>query len=171
VRQLAHSLQGQVSTACGKRIVRHLPTVVGSWLAGLYDSDRGVSKAAQDSLDIVFTSSEKLYNLRKAYQQQILEFCQTIIEEETVLTLSDERTTSPDDAESKYARVVASAIGVIGNLLTELSAADISKQQELYELLLGSDKLWELSSYKDPIVQRSVLRFLKVCFAKQPGKC
>lgn len=170
MRQLAHSLLGKIATASGKRIAKHLPTIIGPWLSGLFDTDKAAVKAAKDALDSVFTSPEKHYNLKKAYQEQILEYCKDVIDKESVLTLSDERTTSPDDAESKYARVIASVIGVIGHLLNELSSEDIAKQQSVYDEFLSSEKLWELGSYEDASVQRSVLRFLRVCFAKRPGK-
>ncbi|OMP81578.1 E3 ubiquitin-protein ligase listerin [Diplodia seriata] len=167
VRQLAHTVQGQIATACGKRIARHMPKVVGAWLAGLYDNDKSVSLAAQASFKSVFASPEKLHNVRKAFQQQILEYSRSVIDKETSSTLSDERNTSPDDAEGKYNRVIASSIAVIASLLTELSAEELAKEQSSYEEAMQDSRLWDFSSYNDPAVRRAIHRLLRTFMAKQ----
>ena len=87
-----------------------MPTLVGPWLAGLYDSDATVSRATAESLVKVFKAEEKLKNIWKLYESTILEYCNNIISNETVYSLSDERSVSPDDAEAKYARVMATAV-------------------------------------------------------------
>ncbi|KAI9812264.1 MAG: hypothetical protein M1832_000454 [Thelocarpon impressellum] len=120
VRQLAHTLQAQVAVSSGKRIAKHMPKVVGAWLSGLYDSDRLVSRTAREALERVFPSKEKIQNIWRAYERPILEFTRDSVLRETVQTLSDERTVSPDDAEAKYARVVATAISLLSSLLAEL---------------------------------------------------
>ena len=110
VRQLAHQTLGQVAVLSGKQLARHMQDVIGAWLAGTYDSDRLVKKAAEDSFEQRFASQEKRREVWKVYIRSILEHCRNCILRETVRTLSDERTVSQDDAEAKYARVVATAI-------------------------------------------------------------
>lgn len=117
VRQLAHLLQGQIAVSCGKRIAKYMPQIVGSWLAGLYDNDRSVIRNARESLKQVFTSEEKLNSLWRVYQSSIIEYAEDAVEKETVYTLSDERTTSPDDASSKYARVIGAAISMVATVI------------------------------------------------------
>jgi hypothetical protein len=99
-----------VGLRSGKRIAKYMPTLVGPWLAGLYDSDATVSRATAESLVKVFKAEDKLKNIWKLYESTILEYCNNIISNETVYSLSDERSVSPDDAEAKYARVMATAI-------------------------------------------------------------
>lgn len=91
--------------------------VVASWLAGLYDSDKSVSRAAQDSFKQVFSSEEKARNVWRVYQAAILEHTRDVILRETMYTLSDERITSPEDAAAKYARTVGAAVQMITRLL------------------------------------------------------
>ena len=117
VRQFAHMLQGQIAISCGKRIARYMPQLVGAWLAGIYDNDKSVSRATQETFKLVFPSEEKYKNVWRIFQADILRWCKGIIENETVHTLSDERTTSPDDAEIKYARTIGGAILMINNLI------------------------------------------------------
>ena len=103
--------------SCGKRIAKYMPAIVASWLAGQYDNDRSVSRAANESFNRVFGTKEKKSNVWRLYQSSILEYSRDVIVKETTYTLSDERTTSPDDASSKYSRVVGAAITVVSILL------------------------------------------------------
>ncbi|KAI4728358.1 hypothetical protein E4T49_03863 [Aureobasidium sp. EXF-10728] len=168
VRQLAHNVLGQIALKSGKRMVKHMSRIAGPWLAGAQDSDRAAARAAQDALKLVFNTPEKLQNLGKAFQQPILEHCRDALLNETVQTLSDERSVSPADAQATYSRVVATSIAVISNLLNDLALEEVAKQQETYEGIVGQNKIWELASYKeDVVVRRSIHRFLRTCLSKQ----
>jgi hypothetical protein len=147
-----------------------MPQSVAAWLCGLYDSDRSVVEAAQNSLRQVFNTPEKVQNIRKAYQQPILEYCRDAIDKESVSTLSDERSVSSDDAQSKYSRVISACISLLGSLLANLQREELSKHQAEYESLLGDKKLWEFATYDDASIRRSLHRFLKICIAKEPGQ-
>jgi E3 ubiquitin-protein ligase listerin len=119
VRQLAHTTQGLLASLAGKRIARQLPKMIGAWLAGLYDNDRSVARAAVESFTRVFATDEKRNNLWKVYQKPILAFVDDVILHQTVLTLSDERTVRPDEAEAKYARVSATAILLLNRIISK----------------------------------------------------
>lgn len=94
-----------------------MPKIIGPWLAGLYDNDRSVSRAAQESLKQVFPSEEKLSNLWRLYLASIIVYSLDAITKETVNTLSDERTTSPDDAAAKHTRVLATALSLVTHII------------------------------------------------------
>jgi len=98
-------------------MAKHMPVVVSSWSTGLYDNDKSVSRAANESFDRVFSSNEKRSNVWRLYQFSILEYSTDVIAKETPTTLSDERTTGPDDATAKYFRVVGAAVMMVTNLL------------------------------------------------------
>ncbi|KAJ9649033.1 hypothetical protein H2199_000946 [Coniosporium tulheliwenetii] len=144
-----------------------MPKTIGAWYSGLFDNDRAAARSANEALEKVFASPEKMRNLRKVYQRPILEFCRDIIDKESAETLSDERTTSPDDANAKYSRVVTSSLLAIGSLLANLEAEDIAKQQSYYAELVQDDKLWKLACFDDPAVRRATHRLLKTCISRQ----
>lgn len=98
----------------------NLPKVIGAWLAGIYDNDRPVQRAALESFARVFSSEEKRNNVWKIYQGSILDFVDDVILQQTALTLSDERTVKRDDAEGKYARVVEAATMLFNRVLGTL---------------------------------------------------
>jgi hypothetical protein len=167
VRQLAHNLNGQISSKSGKRVARHMPKIAGPWLAGVFDSDKAAANAARDSLALVFNTPEKIQGVRKTFHQSITEYCKDAVLNETVQTLSDERTISADDAQATYARVVATSISLLTSMLNNLSPEEISQQQSLYEELL-ENKIWDFVNFADTGVRRSMHRLVRSCIHNQP---
>jgi hypothetical protein len=167
VRQLAHNLNGQISSKSGKRVARHMPKIAGPWLAGVFDSDKAAANAARDSLALVFNTPEKIQGVRKTFHQSITEYCKDAVLNETVQTLSDERTISADDAQATYARVVATSISLLTSMLNNLSPEEISQQQSLYEELL-ENKIWDFVNFADTGVRRSMHRLVRSCRHNQP---
>ncbi|KAG0649365.1 RING-type E3 ubiquitin transferase listerin [Hyphodiscus hymeniophilus] len=167
VRELSHHLLYEIMKAARKRMEKHLPKIVGSWLAGTYDRDRIVAKAAVDGVKSFMITEERLLLFWKRCQAQILNYAQEAINE-TPQTLSDERTLSADDVQAKYFRVVGSSISLIVNLLVKLDKEDIMKQQHKYEEFLGDNKkLWALAACEDAFVRRTADQLLVVCLDKQ----
>ena len=171
VRQLAHMLQGHVAAVAGKRVAKFLPQVVPVWLAGQYDNDRIVAKAAQDALQQVFLTAEKFHALRKIYQRSILEFISNVIEDEDAHTLSDERIFSTEEAAQKYTRVAASSMGLLRSMLSELPDEERQGSASEYSRLFQSRKLWDLALDEDPPIRRTLHRLLKAYLlrTKQPS--
>lgn len=167
---MAHTLTGELAAASGKRIARHIPKVIGSWLAGLHDGDTSVTRSAQDALKLVFSTPEKQSALSRVYQQPILEYCKAAILNETAETLSDPRNTSAEDSEAKYARVVASHVLVIRNLLENLPDTEVDKHGDLYDDLLKDSRMWEFISSNDAGVRRAVMKLLQTCIKKRQGR-
>ena len=88
VRLLAHSLQGTLTALSTKRIVTYLPRLVGPWLCGTFDADRGVAKAARDALEHAFPNSEKRDALWKIYKDSLIGYVED--------TCFDTDTTDPE---------------------------------------------------------------------------
>ncbi|KAI4278073.1 MAG: hypothetical protein LQ337_001296 [Flavoplaca oasis] len=168
VRQLAHQLQGLIAHTSGKRFVKHMPDVVGAWLAGLFDSDKMVSRAAQESFKQTFQTDEKMQSVWKIYLGPILQFCSDAVFKENIQTLSDERTVSPDEASAKHARVVAAALSAVQYVLENNSREALIKYNPALDEFVNSTELWKLTSNPDASVRKAIYRLLDVCLAKRP---
>jgi E3 ubiquitin-protein ligase listerin len=144
VRQLAHSLQGFFTRSSGKRIAPYLSKVIGAWLSGAFDTDRSVCRAALESFEAAFPSEEKRKVVWKLYRGPLLEHVQDAALRHSPQTLSDERNTSPDDAEAKYVRVVSTALLALDRLLqTDLQENDLSSN-ETFQSIINAKKIGDL---------------------------
>lgn len=147
---------------------KFIPKIVGSWLAGTYDRDRGVAKAASNGIISFLDTESKVLAFWKRCQLQILDYAQETFDE-TPETLSDTRTVNADEVQEKYFRVVGSSVSLVLNLLVKLKSEDITKYQFKYEeFLTNNSKLWELASCEDSSARRSLHQLLAVCLVKQP---
>ena len=163
VRLLAHSLQGTVTALSAKRIVSYLPRLAGPWLSGTFDADRGVARAASDALEHAFPSPEKRDALWKIYKDSLLGYVEDAALTQTPQTLSDERTTSPDDAEAKHVRVAGNAVALLLRLLEVLQKSAAQGLPQPAIELLQRNELWEYAHHKDPFLRRSLYRLLCFC--------
>jgi E3 ubiquitin-protein ligase listerin len=164
-------LQGAFTATAGKRIAPYLPKVIGAWLSGTFDSDKTVSRSAQDALDKSFPTQEKQRAVWKLYQRSLVEYAEDAILHQTPQTLSDERSTSPDDAEAKHVRVVGTATLVLCQLLRGItdSPNDASGYAK-YAQLLTSERLWEFTYHQDPFVRRGICSLVTLCVAQLPSE-
>ena len=162
VRQLAHLLQGSFTVAAGKKIVPHLPKVVGPWLAGLYDNDKIPARAAQSALSSAFLTEEKRKALWKIYEDALLSYAEDAILVQTTHSLSDERTTSPDDAEAKQVRVAGSAMLMLAHLI-QVKDTQGGVAKGGFKELLTTKKLWEYAHNKDPYLRRGACSLAVLC--------
>ncbi|EQL34360.1 hypothetical protein BDFG_03719 [Blastomyces dermatitidis ATCC 26199] len=161
VRQLAHVLQGRFVSLSGRRIAPYISRVVGAWLAGLYDSDKLVFRAAQESVVRAFPTEEKRQSLWKIYRLSIFEFVIDAVLEQTPQTLSDKRTVRPDEAEAKHARVAGTALQLLKQLLAKSSTTQLDKDSDFISTLITSKSLWSFSCHEDPFVRRSTYDLLR----------
>lgn len=145
---------------------KRIPRVVGPWLAGLYDKDRGVSRAANEGLSSFLTSPDKVAMFWTKCQSQILTYATEAIQE-TQDTLSDERSTTPDDAEAKYFRVVGASLSLVLGLLQRVDKGDIDKEIESYDAFFDEEKVWKSIIVGDATVKKATCQLLWVCLEKR----
>lgn len=150
-----------MTIAAGKRIAPRLPKAVGPWLCGHYDNDRSVARSAADALAGAFATPEKRQALWKIYKGSLLDFAEDAILKQTVQTLSDERSTSKDDAESKYARVAGSAMTMLGYLI-RAHEGNQDFHHKVSPMIINKG-LWDFVNHKDPYLRRSICTLAILC--------
>lgn len=165
VRELSHTLQFELLKSARKRMEKNIPKVAGAWLAGTFDRDTPVARAATTGLSTFLTTEEKVAQFWKKCQPQLLQYATEAITE-TPDTLSDERSTKPEDAEAKYFRVVAGSLSLVLGLFQRLSAADAGKCDAEYETFLASgpgSSVWSFATADDSRVRKIVYQLLQLC--------
>lgn len=143
-----------------------MPKIVGPWLAGLYDRDRVVAKAANDGLASFLTTPEKRSAFWVKCQSQILDFAIEAIRE-TQDTLNDERSTTPEDAQAKYFRVVTLSLSLVLGLLQNVDNAGMQRFTDKYDEYFEEDAVWKSITFNDAAVRRAVCQLLFACLDRQ----
>lgn len=169
VRELSHTLQFELLKSARKRMERNIPKIAGAWLAGTFDKDKAVARAATEGFSAFLTTDDKVAQFWKKCQPQVLQYATDAIIE-TPDTLSDERSTKPEDAEAKYYRVVAASFSLVLGLLQRLSSADTEKYNTEYETFLSSgpgDCAWSFATADDAYVRKMVYQLLLLCMEKR----
>ncbi len=141
-----------------------LPSFVGPWLAGTFDRDKRTARAASDALTSFLQTKEKEEGFWKKVQTVALEFATEAVKE-TPDTLSDERSTTKQDSDAKYYRVVGASLSLALNLIRK---GDIATLQPGLASYLQVDALWSLSKAEDSFVQRAFYHFLGIILEAKP---
>ena len=136
-------------------------------MSGAYDSDRLVARTAQDSISTAFNTEDKRRALWKIYRNALVEYANDAILVQTPRTLSDERATTPDDAEAKFVRVVGNAVQMLSQVIkVNRSAGSASDKIDVandIRMIVGEKELWEYSSHQDPTLRRAVYNLVTIC--------
>ena len=166
VRELAHNVQFEIMKSARKRMEKRIPDIVGAWLGGLYDRDRIVARAASDGLSSFLTSPEKVAAFWRKCQSQILDFATDAIRE-TRDTLSDERSTTKEDTDARYFRVVTLSLSLVLSLLQKVETADLDKFRDEYDLFFAEDAVWDAITLPDNQARKTVCQLLFACINRQ----
>lgn len=145
---------------------KHIPKVVGPWLAGLYDRDRAVARAANDGLSSFLDTPEKVKGFWSKCHAQILEYALSAIQE-TVDTLSDERSTTKEDAEAKFARVVTASLSLVLGLLQRMDDAEVGNMSEQYDDYFNEDSVWASIASPDATVRKTIYQLIFACVVRK----
>ncbi|SPQ25399.1 41b5d8ae-620d-42e7-ace4-c6f3d0796fa2 [Thermothielavioides terrestris] len=164
VRELSHQLLFHLLSAAKKRMAKRLPSFVGAWLAGTFDRDKRVARAASDALTSFLQTKEKEAAFWKAVQTRALQFAIEAINE-TPDTLSDERSTTKQDSEAKYHRVVGASLSLALNLVRK---GDIEALQDDLGRYLDADAIWTTPKAEDAFVRRAFYQLLHALIDTKP---
>jgi hypothetical protein len=109
-------------------------------------------------------TKEKEEAFWKAVQFRALEFAIEAIKE-TPDTLSDERSTTKQDADAKYYRVVGASLSLVLNLIRK---GDLAALEDGLARYLEVDALWTMSKTEDAFVRRAFYQFLHIILSTKP---
>lgn len=126
-----------------------------------------MARAAQESLSFAFTNDDRRRALWKVYKDALIDYAEDAILVQTPKTLSDERSTSPDDADAKFVRVVGNAIFMLCHLIRNnfsgVAGGGILEVPENLKKLVTDKRLWDYSYSEDPNLRRAVCSLVVVC--------
>ncbi|KAK3687829.1 hypothetical protein B0T22DRAFT_139852 [Podospora appendiculata] len=164
VRELSHILLIELLKAAKQRMAKRIPAMVGPWLAGTFDRDRAVSRAATDGFSTFLDTEDKANKFWRRCQAQILQYATEAIKE-TPGTLSDERVSTKEDADAKYYRVMGGSLSLVLNLLKKV---EISEVQDGLAEYFAVDSVWSMAASEDAFVRRTLFQLLQASLDATP---
>ncbi|KUJ16723.1 uncharacterized protein LY89DRAFT_616218 [Mollisia scopiformis] len=168
VRELAHLVQHALSDSAQSKIEPYILQMVPAWLAGTFDNDKGVAKAAKEGWLSLLNTHEKMSSVVKKSQPAFLAYVQEGFDE-TPETLNDERTMSPDDLKATYYRLIGNCLDMVTYLIKSLGEPEVKKHSGKYEALLGNQEFLGCTSSDDVHLRRSSIQLITVCAFRQPS--
>ena len=106
------------------------------------------------------------------YQAALVEYSEDAILVQTTSTLSDERSTSKDDAEAKYSRVVGSAMLLLAKLIQNIENEKDEKRKPDFaasaHAIITNKKLWEFAYHTDPYLRKACCHLVDLCATSFP---
>lgn len=162
VRELSHSLQLELLKSGRKRMERRLHGIVAVWVAGSFDRDRAVARVASAGLSSFLDTPGKMNAFWIKCQSQILDFAIESMRE-TRDSLSDERSTTPEDAEAKYFRVVYASLSLVIGLLQRVPGDKMSTCQTQYDDYFGDNTAWQHIETLESSIRKAVCHLMFAC--------
>ncbi|KAK4442443.1 hypothetical protein QBC34DRAFT_25201 [Podospora aff. communis PSN243] len=164
VRELSHTVLLELLKSTRKRMEKRIPSIVGPWLAGTFDKDRVVSRAATNGLSMFLDTKEKENKFWVKCQAQILKYATDAVLE-TPDTLSDERSSTKEDSLAKYYRVISSSLALVLNLMARVELTTIEDGLARY---LEVEAVWSMAAAEDGFVRKSLFQLLQTVLEKKP---
>ncbi|KAF9978540.1 hypothetical protein BGZ73_001959 [Actinomortierella ambigua] len=152
-----------------KKLAPFLKEVLGAWLGTFFDPSKDVARIAIDSFQSAFADPKKREQVLLFCLKDLLAHLSELLLVKTPETLSDPRFTTPEERETRFARVTASSLYTLGYLFEHLSEDGWAKQgQDEINALLDNPKLWKYFAYPHPMVRRAAYSLLRTILHKAP---
>jgi hypothetical protein len=160
VREATHCAHEQMCVRAGRQLAAHLKVIVPCWLCTMCDPHLPAAKAAQTALAATLPNDVKRADAFVFCKDAIFNYITENLFEHTPSSLSDPKSTSPEDMQSKYERVVATSLLAVGHLLQQL----LSKQKTAFsyqlDALFSQSKLWKYGKSKVLLVRLAVYKMI-----------
>ncbi|XP_064613366.1 E3 ubiquitin-protein ligase listerin-like [Liolophura sinensis] len=163
VREASQQAMAAIASRVGRNLAPHLKSIMGCWLLCQCDTYPTVATAAQQAFSSAFPPAKQSDAIVYC-KEEIAEFLLDNLTVQTSSTLSDPKTSSPEDMEMKYNRMVTSSLLAWRKLLETLPASQHGRVPATLTQLLNNPKLWKLSKSSVTAIKAAVYSFMSgVC--------
>ncbi|KAG0237979.1 hypothetical protein BGW42_008079 [Actinomortierella wolfii] len=167
VRFLTNNVHALVVKRAKKKLAPFLKEVVGAWIGTFFDPSRDVARVAMESFKSAFPDNKREQVLVFCLKDLIAHISENLLNK-TPETLSDPRFTTPEEMETRFARVVASALYTLGYLFENVSEEGLKQGAAEINTLLDEQKLWKYFGFSNAMVRRATYSFLRSIINKAP---
>ncbi|XP_056296210.1 E3 ubiquitin-protein ligase listerin [Pseudoliparis swirei] len=152
IREATQQAFEQLVLKVRRSMAPFLKSLMGHWILSQCDTYTPAASAACQAFQAAFSPSKQPEALGFC-KDDILNVLQDILLKETADTLSDPRSVTEEERESKYVRMLTSSLLGVKRLLSLLLQSDRAALEERLAHLLNSGKFWKYSKHKTPQVR------------------
>ncbi|KAK9480305.1 hypothetical protein V1514DRAFT_346298 [Lipomyces japonicus] len=156
LRISAFKIQGELFKTFRKHSAKYVRECIGPWLAGLYDTDKFVARAAVTAFETVFTSDEKRKQVFEIFHVELLEYVLATLSTRYNHATSDNKYFTQTDLDLKAFREKACSVALFSYLLGQIPPSAINEQQEYYAKIITSEGIWVSISSQDSHLSRAL---------------
>uniref|UniRef100_A0A8C5DG75 E3 ubiquitin-protein ligase listerin n=1 Tax=Gouania willdenowi TaxID=441366 RepID=A0A8C5DG75_GOUWI len=129
-----------------------LKSLMGHWILSQCDTYSPAASAACQAFKAAFSPAKQPEAISFC-KEEILNVLQVILLKETADTLSDPRSVTVEERESKYVRLLTSSLLGVKKLLSLLLQDDRAALEERLSHLVSSTRFWKYGKHKSPQVR------------------
>ncbi|GLV42170.1 Listerin E3 ubiquitin protein ligase 1 [Carabus blaptoides fortunei] len=152
VREATHNAHRSVVLKVKRNLAPYLKQLAGPWFTSQYDTYPPAASAATLSFEDAFPSNKQQEAIVFC-QEDILSYICDNITVQTAQTLSNPKTTSPEEAEAKYERLLISSLQGYTLYLNKLSKEQLELAEEANARIISNPRFWKLSKTKVPLIR------------------
>ncbi|XP_072018345.1 LOW QUALITY PROTEIN: E3 ubiquitin-protein ligase listerin-like [Amphiura filiformis] len=142
-----------------RNLAPHLRSLMGPWLLAQCDTYPAAKTNARAAFECAFPL-HKQPDAIGFCSVQVIQYLQGNLFKETPTTLSDANTTTPEEQEEKYLRVISSSMLALGELVSMVTEKYLTKVSEQLADILGDGKLWKMGKHQSPMVRAAFFSLL-----------
>ncbi|XP_072022304.1 E3 ubiquitin-protein ligase listerin-like [Amphiura filiformis] len=142
-----------------RNLAPHLRSLMGPWLLAQCDTYPAAKTNARAAFECAFPL-HKQPDAIGFCSVQVIQYLQGNLFKETPTTLSDANTTTPEEQEEKYLRVISSSMLALGELVAMVTEKYLAKVSEQLAEILGDGKLWKMGKHQSPMVRAAFFSLL-----------
>lgn len=160
VRELSQKATAALANRTGKAMAPHLKSIMGMWVVSMCDTYPTVASAANLAFTARFSGAKQSEAI-KFCLSEIIECLSKNITSHSKQTLSDPQTTSDEDMESKYQRVVTSSLQGLRKVTVMLPSESVTSLMSSHmKSLLENSAFWKHAKSSVPSVIGGMLSLL-----------
>ncbi|XP_053396155.1 E3 ubiquitin-protein ligase listerin-like [Mercenaria mercenaria] len=159
VREAAQQAMSTLVSRVRRNLAPYLRNLMGAWVLSQCDTYPTVASSAQGAFQDAFPPVKQTEALVFC-KESVLEYLTENLITHTQQTLSDPKSTEPEDMENKYNRVLTSSLLAVRKLLSSLPANEIESLKQPITTLLDSAKFWKHGKSKINMVKGAMYYML-----------
>ncbi|XP_067945873.1 E3 ubiquitin-protein ligase listerin-like [Watersipora subatra] len=160
VREAAHNALKEVASRSGRNLAPYLKQLIGAWMLSFCDGHAPAASAARSAFQSVFNSETKSTEAVVYCHAEIIKYLYDMLFNASPETLSDSKTTSPEEMKEKYERALSASFLCLSLIISMCPQSKIKDFSAKFASTLEQPAFWKYSNHSNRMVKSSFFNLL-----------